>query len=98
MSNLPTKQLRGVKDLLKDAVDAGVDATEQVHLALARKPYAVLEKITAIAAPVHVIERLQHTITVGVYQSIRTVNALSAVVATEVIDRIERSADKKRKN
>jgi hypothetical protein len=97
MTNLATKQLRGVKDLLKDAVDAGVDATEQVHLALARKPYAVLEKISLIAAPVHVVERIQHTITVGVYQSIRTVNALSAVVATEVIDRIERTADKKRK-
>ncbi|HXA46656.1 MAG TPA: hypothetical protein VNW52_03425 [Burkholderiaceae bacterium] len=97
MANLPTKQLRGVKDLLKDAVDAGVDTTEQVHLALARKPYAVLEKISLIAAPVHVVERIQHTITVGVYQSIRTINALSAVVATEVIDRIERSADKKNK-
>ncbi|HSY29018.1 MAG TPA: hypothetical protein VK832_16030 [Burkholderiaceae bacterium] len=94
MTNLPTKQLRGIKDLIQDAVDAGVDATEQMHLVIARKPYAALEKIEALAGPVHVVERVQNTITVGVYQSIRAINKLSATIATGIIDHIERSADK----
>ena len=94
LANLPTKQLRGIKDLIQDAVDAGVDTTELVHLAIARKPYAMLEKIEAIAGPVHVVERVQNTITVGVYQSIRAINKLSATIATGILDHIERSADK----
>jgi hypothetical protein len=94
MARLPTKQLRGIKDLIQDAVDAGVDATEKLHLIIMRKPYAALEKIDAIAAPVHLVERVQNTITIGTYQSIRTINKLSATIASRVIDHLEESAEK----
>lgn len=91
MAKLPVQQMRGIKDLVRDAVDAGVDATENVHLLIMRKPYAALEKIEVIAAPVHVVERVQNTITVGVYRSIRGINKFSAAVATRIIDHLERT-------
>lgn len=94
MSKLPVQQIRGVKDLIQDAVDAGVDATEQVHQSIARKPFALLAKITPIAGPVLVIEQVQHGITTGIYQAIRTVNKLSGALATQVIDRLDRGTDK----
>lgn len=95
LSKLPVKELRGINALIHDAVDAGVDATEKMHLAIARKPFAVLEKITPIAAPARVVDRVQLAITTGVYRSIRVVNRLSGSLGKHVIDRIEQAADKK---
>lgn len=89
MAKLPVQQIRGAKDLIQDAVEAGVTATEQVHQAIARKPYALLAKIDAIAGPVQAVEHIQQTITGGVYRAIRTANKLTGAIATHVIDRLD---------
>ena len=93
MANLPMKQLRDLNRRLQDAVEASVDLTEKLHLVMMRKPYAALEKIDAIAAPVHVIERVQHAVTLRVFQSIRIVNKIAVNVAGRVIDQMEATAD-----
>lgn len=95
MAQLPFQQLRGVKDLLQGAVDAGVNASERLHLEIARKPYTVLKQLDPIAAPVQTVEQIQESITLGVYQSIRAITRISATVAGEVIDRIEAATPKK---
>lgn len=88
------KQLRGAKDLLQEAVEAGVNATEKVHHAIAKKPYAVLGSLPVIAVPVRHIETVQTTITTGVYRAIRAVNKTSGTLATHLIDRLDDKAQK----
>ena len=89
MAKLPVQQIRGAKDLIQEAVDAGVTATEQVHRAIARNSYALLAKIDIIAGPVQAVEQIQQTITGGVYRAIRVANRLTGALATEVIDRLD---------
>jgi hypothetical protein len=89
MSQTSLKQLRGAKDLIHDAVAAGVDASEQVHLAIARKPYAALAQIEVLAGPVQVIEQTQLALTCGIYQAIRIVNRFASAAAGRVLDQLE---------
>lgn len=49
-------QLKGINDLVADAVDVGVTRTERIHRSIARYFYAVLARIGPVAAPVR--ERL----------------------------------------
>jgi len=94
-NKLPVRELRGLAELIHDAVEAGVGATEKMHLAIASKPFAVLEKVKPIAVPAQIVDRVQHTITVSVYQTIRTVNRFSGALTKQLIDRIEQSAKSK---
>ena len=94
MARLSLPQIRGAKDLIQEAVEAGVTATEQTHLAIARKPYALLAKIDAIAGPVQVVELIQQTITGGVYYALRVANRLTGAIATQVIDRLDATEDR----
>jgi hypothetical protein len=91
MNRIAVGQLRGAKDLLEDAVLAGTDAAQRLQLSLARQPYAVLEKITPIAAPVRAVEQVQTAITLGVYSTIRSVTRVTAAVAGRALDLAEGS-------
>jgi hypothetical protein len=93
MAKLSMPQIRGAKDLIQEAVEAGITATEQMHLAIARKPYALLAKIDVIAGPVRAVELIQQTITGGVYRAIRIANRLTGAIATQVIDRLDTADD-----
>lgn len=89
MAWLSIQQLRGLKDLIQETVEAGVNAIEETHQAIARKPFAILEKIPIIALPARAVEQVQRTVTGGVYQSIRVVNRIAGAVATRILDRLE---------
>ncbi len=93
MTKLSIQQIRGIKDLIQDTVDAGVKETARVHQAIARQPYALLEKLNLITVPVRAVERAQEAITAGIYQSIRAVNQIAGGLATQVIDRLEARRD-----
>jgi len=95
MKQIPVGPLRGAKDLIQDAVLAGTDAAERLQLSVARQPYAVLEKIAPIAAPVRAVEQVQTGITVGIYGAIRFVTRLTASLADHALDLAERSAKSK---
>lgn len=98
MCRLSIQQIRGLKDLLQDGVEAGVNAVEETHQAIARQPFAVLEKIGFIAAPVQAIEHVERTLTGGVYGAIRTVNRLAGALATQVLDRLEERGEVSRQD
>ena len=89
MLRLSLQQIRGVADLIHDVVAGSVDVIEETHQAIARKPFAVLEKIGPIAVPVHMIENIERNITSGVYKSVRLGNQLAAAAATQVLDWLE---------
>jgi hypothetical protein len=84
-------QLRGLKDLVHDAVEAGVAETERMHVAIARYPYAVLARLTPIAAPVRGVEFVQTTITGSVYWTIRLATRVTALIAARVLDHLAKS-------
>ena len=88
MEETTLRQLRGLKDLIEDAVEAGVTRTERMHVAIARYPYAVLTRLTPIAAPVRGVEFVQTTITGSVYWTIRLATRVTAVTATRVLDHL----------
>jgi hypothetical protein len=94
MAKLSLPQLRGAKDLIQEAVEAGVTATEQLHLAIARKPYVLLARIDAIAGPVQAVDLIQQTITGSVYRAIRVANRLTGAIATKMIDRLDVTEDR----
>jgi len=98
MTELRVQQIRGAKDLIQDAVAAGITATEQVHRDIGRKPYALLAKINVIAGPVQAVERIQQTITGGVYRVIRIGNRLAGAIATQLIDRLDANDDRTNKH
>ena len=91
MNRTTIVQLRGAKDLIEDAVLAGTDAAQRLQLSLTRQPYAVLETIAPIAAPVRAVEQVQAAITLGVYGTIRSVTRATAAVAGRALDLAEQA-------
>ncbi len=89
MSRLSLQQIRGVADLIHDAVAHGVDTIEETHQAIVRKPFALVKQIDPLAAPVRTVEHIERNIAGGVYQSIRLTNRLAAAVTTQVLDWLE---------
>jgi hypothetical protein len=94
MSNSTVKQLRELHNWMQNAAEATVDVTEKLHLVAIRKPFAALEKIDAIAGPVHLLDRAQNAVSRSVFRSLRAVNAFGANLAGRVIDQIESGAEK----
>lgn len=93
MDQQSVRELRGVKDLTQETVDAAVVAIADAHRETARRCYAVLRRIPVIAGPVGGIEQVQQVITAGVYGSIRVVNAALGSVASHALDRLEAGAE-----
>jgi len=94
MSRFSIQQAKGLKDLVQETVEAGTNATEQVHQSIAKQPYAVLKRIPLIAPPARIIEQCQHAVTSGIYQSIRVINRVSGTLATKALDRLEEKPEK----
>ncbi|MEZ5583013.1 MAG: hypothetical protein R3F37_09830 [Candidatus Competibacteraceae bacterium] len=93
MSRFSIQQARGLKDLVQETVEAGTNAAEQVHQSIAKQPYAVLKRIPLIAPSARIIERCQHALTSGIYQSIRVVNQVSGSLATKALDQLEEQSE-----
>ena len=96
MEESTVRRLRGLADLIEDGVGAGVTQTERMQKAIARYPYAVLERLSPVNAPVRTIEFLQVTITGSVYWTIRLATRVSAVVASRALDELEARATRQR--
>lgn len=72
---------RGVVALVRDSVEHGSRAVERIQLDVARRPFALLEHIPPLAAPVKVVHVVHDASVRSVHLAIRGVNA---VVATSV--------------
>jgi hypothetical protein len=75
------KQWKGLAALVADAVSHGATAVERVHLAIARRPFDVLEQVPVVAAPAYVA-RLIHDASVGATYA--TVRGVTRVVGRAV--------------
>lgn len=67
-------RLRGVKDLVHDAVEQGAMAVERIHRSSAAKPFEVLRLIPTLDAPVGALQSLHDAALSGTYGMVRWVN------------------------
>jgi hypothetical protein len=96
--NISIQQLRGAKDLVEDVIIAAVNASESLQQKLTHQPYALLQRIDAIAAPVQKIENVQSAITSGIYASIRVITRGSGRLAARLLDIAEQRRPPARNN
>jgi hypothetical protein len=82
-------RLKGLKDLVQDAVEHGTTAVQKVHEDIASRPFDVLEA-TPLRLPAQGVRLVHDTITRTVYASIRGVNRIAGAAAGAVIDEVER--------
>jgi hypothetical protein len=68
------KRWRGLRELVEAVVEEGASAVERVHLATARRPFAILEQLPAVKEPVQVVHEVHDTVVLGAYTSVRLVN------------------------
>lgn len=87
-------RLHALRDLVAEAVHAAVNETERTQAAIARGPYAVLERITPIAAPVRAVEFVQKTITGAVYRTIRAATCVADHAALHIVTALDSSPDR----
>jgi len=92
-----TEQLRGFKDLLVSALSGSVGVVAELHGAIARYPFAVLERMPVTRVPATAVRVLHDGIAGGVYWTIRGVTrgaGIAADVALMPVAAIEPAGDR----
>ena len=79
-------QWKGVAALVTDAVVGGASAIERVHLAVASRPFDVLEQIPVVAAPAGMVRVVHDLSTRASYASVRGVARLVGRVVDVALD------------
>jgi len=92
------KRWRGLKDLVRDAVEQGASAVERVHLATAERPFTLLAQIPALTDPVRSIQQIHDTLVATTYATVRTVTRAVGDVAELALDVVESAANAPAKN
>jgi hypothetical protein len=87
------KRWRGLKDLVRDAVEHGASAIERVHLATAQRPFTVLAQIPAISEPVRVIQQIHDAAVSTTYATVRGVTRAVGAAADIALDAVESAAN-----
>lgn len=81
-----TRQLQGALALLKTGIDAGSRRIEDMHLAIADKPFRVLAVVPAVAEVSGIVRQFHDGITRGVHQAVRGLSAVGCDAAIKAID------------
>jgi hypothetical protein len=74
MSNV--RRWKGLSSMIGDAVEHGSMAVERIHMATARRPFEIIEKIPAVATPTKVVHGVHDAIVTQTYKQIRWWNSL----------------------
>jgi hypothetical protein len=90
------RQMKGLNDLVADAVEAAVTRAEEMHRAIARRPYAVLKRISPVAAPMRIVEFVETRISGSVYWTVRFATRVSGAFVAEVLDRLDARGDERK--
>lgn len=67
-------RLRGLCQLVSEAIDHGATAVEEVHLATTSRTFLALSKLPVVAEPSELIRVVHDTWVTGIYGTIRVVN------------------------
>ena len=82
-------RLRGLADLVQDAVQHGTLAVEKVHQSVARTPLDVVALVPPLTAPARRIAALQAQVIAITYETIRATSAAAGVLVRACIDAVE---------
>lgn len=83
-------RLRGVKDLVQDAIEHGSRAVQHTHLAVAGRTFTVLEAIPPLAEPARIAHTIYDGYTSTIYEAIRLGNRGVGKLADLALDAAER--------
>ena len=72
------KQWKGLAALVAEAVSEGASSVERVHLAVASRPFDILEEIPIVSTPSSVVRVVHDLSTRATYASIRGVTRFVA--------------------
>jgi nitrate/TMAO reductase-like tetraheme cytochrome c subunit len=86
-------KLKGLAELVQDAIDKGATSVEEVHKAVLNQPLDVLEKVGPLEKPVQAVREIQNRTIGSVYDVIRKVNEEVATLAKEMLSRNETTSD-----
>ncbi len=73
--------IRGLKDLFVSAVNGGTTAVEEIHAAIARRPFEALELDPVTRVPAATVRMLHDGIAGGIYWGLRSLMELAGVAA-----------------
>lgn len=80
------RQLQGTLHLLQTGVDRASQRVEEMHLAIAKKPFGILRAIPVIGAVAGVVESIHDGVTHGVHRAIRGANEVAITTAIKALD------------
>lgn len=80
------RQLQGALALLQNGLDHASRRVEEMHLAIAKKPFDALRNIPVIGAHARGIEHVHDGITHGVHEALRTASALALGSAVKLLE------------
>ena len=91
MTPLAVRRWRGLNALVRDAVEPGSQAVERVHVATARRPFAILELIPVVAVPARGVRLVHDAIVAVAYGAVRRVGRTVGGVVDRGLELAERS-------
>ena len=84
---------RGAVALLCDAVEHGSRAVERIQLETARRPFAIIEHIPAVAAPTRIVHGVHDASVTAVHGVIRAVNGAVGRAVDFALEQAEKRSD-----
>ena len=81
-----SRQLQGAIALLKTGIDAGSRRVEEMHLAIADKPFRVLGAVPAVGEVSGIVRQFHDGITHGVHQAVRGLGTVGCDALIKAID------------
>jgi hypothetical protein len=90
MTPLAVRRWRGLNALVREAVEYGSRAVERVHVATARRPFAILERIPVVAVPVRGVRLVHDAVVAVVYGAVRQVGRTVATTVDRGLELAER--------
>lgn len=82
-------RLKGLKDLVQEAIDQGASSIEEVHQAIAKKPLDVLQQIEPLEVAAKGVKAIQEKTIGDVYETIRLVNKTVGDIAGDMLEKLD---------
>ena len=84
--------LKELKDMVQEIIDKGATSVEEVHQAIASRPFDVLEQLVPDTSPIKSIKEIQKKTIGNVYDTIRLVNKTVGNIAEKLLEETEGQA------
>ncbi|HMV77014.1 MAG TPA: hypothetical protein PL048_02185 [Leptospiraceae bacterium] len=83
-------QIRGLIDLVQDAISKGAASVEEVHRSIANQPLELLKQIQPLESSIQGFQDFQNQTIGGIYESIRSINQQAGEIARDLLSKVEK--------